>query len=115
MIPAAPYHLPVNRCIVPCGIPRCIASAAIPTVPTSGSSSVGKVRQGSSKIPLELIPQTIALVKNILVHIGILQYNIFVHMSQFSDCYTLLHSNSGFFPLMRDVGASATMVNPSYH
>ncbi|NBI65766.1 hypothetical protein D1646_02865 [Pseudoflavonifractor sp. 60] len=48
---------------------------------------MGKVRQGSSKIPLELIPQTGALVKNTLVHIEILQYNIFVQQFQEIEDY----------------------------
>lgn len=44
----------------------------------------------------QLIPQTVFLVKNVLVHIEILSYNIFAHTSQFPDCHTLSYPVVGF-------------------
>lgn len=39
---------------------------------------------------LQLVSNTVVFIPNILVHLEILQYNIFAHMSQFPDCHLLL-------------------------
>ena len=38
----------------------------------------------------QFIPKAVAFVKNVLVHIEILRYNIFAHTSQFPDCHAVL-------------------------
>ena len=40
---------------------------------------------------------TLAVVVNVLVHLEILHYNIFAHMSQFPDCHILLYRVTSFF------------------
>ena len=39
---------------------------------------------------LQFIPKTVVFIINVLVHLEILQYNIFAHMSQFPDCHLFL-------------------------
>ena len=51
----------------------------------------GYGQAGQIVVANQFIPQTVVLVKNALVHIEILRYNIFAHTSQFSDCHTLLY------------------------
>ena len=71
-------------------------SCCRPHTPTSYSSSVGTVRQEEIIVASQFIPQTVVLVKNVLIHIETLCCHIFAHTSQYPDGHTLLYPVARF-------------------